>query len=375
MATLRVSPQTETVQNREESVLQTRSRNRLFELDALRGIAACCVVWHHLILALPHGPERYWIAYSLLAGHQAVMLFFVLSGYVLSMPYWKGTQLPYGRYLVRRIFRIYVPYVGALLFAWAFATHFVFFQTPLSMWFYRTWQTPLTWKLFIGQMLMSQNPALNTAFWSLHFEMEMSIVFPFLCAALGRLPLRFATLLLLPLACIGIRVKLIEYMTFFLVGALLCRGARQITEWYGRTAKPTRVALAIAACVTYFVQLPARLPHAVEYSDMITACGAALVIVLSLHAEPFRRVLRHSVPEYFGRISYSLYLIHATVLYALMIALYGRIATPWIGLLLGVISLVISHVFCVLVEEPAMRAGKRLSGKPLLAGARTRPLM
>ncbi len=53
----------------------------------------------------------------LIAGHQAVILFFLLSGFVLTLPYKKKTGLGYGPFLVKRVCRIYLPYLGALALA------------------------------------------------------------------------------------------------------------------------------------------------------------------------------------------------------------------------------------------------------------------
>ncbi|MGH7001396.1 MAG: acyltransferase family protein, partial [Stellaceae bacterium] len=79
-------------------------RERLPSLDSLRGIAALTVVIHHTLTTLP----AFWAVYTgapasrlarimafsplhlLWDGHQAVLVFFVLSGFVLSLPYWQG---------------------------------------------------------------------------------------------------------------------------------------------------------------------------------------------------------------------------------------------------------------------------------------------
>ena len=47
-------------------------------------------------------------------GAEAVILFFVLSGFVLSLPAVDGRPQSYFTFVTRRIFRIYVPYLAAL---------------------------------------------------------------------------------------------------------------------------------------------------------------------------------------------------------------------------------------------------------------------
>jgi len=137
-----------------ELPLQQRTAGeRIFALDAVRGIAAFTVIWYHFRLAFESREPR-WYFTPFFAGHQAVILFFVLSGYVLSIPYWRGGQKPYVQYLIRRLFRIYVPYVGAVLFAVTAAWHLSGAQLPLTPWFYKTWHTELTGRLLVQHLFM-----------------------------------------------------------------------------------------------------------------------------------------------------------------------------------------------------------------------------
>ena len=97
---------------------------RLEELDSLRGLAALTVVISHHLIVLPvffnptnwhgHIPVnilKYTPLHLLFAGHEAVILFFVLSGFVLSLPFHANKQGPYASFVIRRICRIYLPYI------------------------------------------------------------------------------------------------------------------------------------------------------------------------------------------------------------------------------------------------------------------------
>lgn len=167
-----------------------RPEHRLVQLDALRGLAAMVVVLHHVRhLFVSDAPSTFLLPFF--TGNKAVILFFVLSGYVLGLPYWAGRQSSYGKYLVRRFCRIYLPYLGAMLLAILIGSHLLYAQLPLNHWFYRTWHTPLTFGLIARQALFlthnNDTSAINTAFWSLRYEMEMSIVFPVVCYLLTKL--------------------------------------------------------------------------------------------------------------------------------------------------------------------------------------------
>ncbi|MFB3170669.1 acyltransferase family protein [Neobacillus sp. 179-C4.2 HS] len=50
-----------------------------------------------------------------MAGSEAVTLFFVLSGFVLSLTFYYKGKFSYGEYLIKPIVRIYIPYVTAIV--------------------------------------------------------------------------------------------------------------------------------------------------------------------------------------------------------------------------------------------------------------------
>lgn len=355
-----------------EVELKTRTpQGRIFELDALRGLAAFTVIWHHFWSALrPYPPPRYIAPFF--AGHEAVVLFFVLSGYVLSIPIWRKRQPAYHLYLTRRIFRIYVPFFGALVLAAIGAHFFMNSKLPLTHWFHETWTTPLTPRLIVAQVLMSTNPALNTAFWSLRYEMEMSIVFPLLCAFILRTRIAGAAGLM------GVAFAIselwqphnqalshlsssIHYSIYFVLGAILSLEQERISHLFNRLGAAMKCILTLLACAAYFNYLnPYRFPRPRE-DDHLVALGAAGLIVVAQNTR-LRKALDTIIPEYLGRVSYSMYLMHGTVLFTLLNLLYGRVSIPVLIVIYFLSVLAVSHLFCVLVEEPAMMAGKRLTG-------------
>ncbi len=338
-------------------------------MDALRGLAAFAVVWYHFRLAYNFNfpISRNPLLALLLSGHQAVELFFVLSGYVLGMPHWQGRQMPYRQYLVRRFFRIYVPFFAALLLAWAFASHFLYSQLPLTLWFHWTWQSPLTWRLFVRQALLSMNPALNTAFWSLRIEVEFSLLLPVCCWLVVRLrPLGIGLLsVAMYVASEFVRdfdtYRTVRFFPMFFVGLLLSLHAQRLATWWGARSTAARAGLLVAALMLY---LPVA-GQTTEVADALTGLGAALIILCALHSARVSGVLRHAIPEYLGRVSYSLYLVHGTVLFALVNMFYGKMSRVPLACINCVCALAMAHVFCVVVEEPSMRLGKRLTAYQL----------
>lgn len=101
----------------------TMPTQRYQQLDALRGLAALAVVFHHCLL-IPSSFDYSMLAHILMssplgivrAGSEAVNLFFVLSGFVLALQL-NDSDMNYSQYLTRRVCRIWIPYICAITFA------------------------------------------------------------------------------------------------------------------------------------------------------------------------------------------------------------------------------------------------------------------
>jgi peptidoglycan/LPS O-acetylase OafA/YrhL len=173
---------------------------RFKELDSLRGLAACAVVAHHFLLISPqtnllvYGGYRgkyelinalvYSPIHILWAGPQAVMLFFLLSGFVLSLPFFSDKKISYFSFLIKRICRIYIPYAAAVTAAIVVAIYCSRHGIhELSGWFNLVWTTPISWQLVLDHYLFLgsfDNKQFDPVIWSLVQEMRISIIFPLL---------------------------------------------------------------------------------------------------------------------------------------------------------------------------------------------------
>jgi peptidoglycan/LPS O-acetylase OafA/YrhL len=360
--------------------LQNRSsRPRLLQLDALRGLAAVTVIFHHFRASFSTLPGH-WFYLLVGSGSSAVVLFFVLSGYVLSLPAWAGTQGRYSIYVVRRVCRIYLPFAAAALISIGGDAWFRRFHPHLTTWYLQTWQTRPTVSLALKQLTMWPMPQFNTAFWSLYFEMQMSLGMPVLCAALkrwnavavtvagyvgvygvGGAGLRLAGVDLALHPVWGNVATTLHVMCHFLLGATLARYDGRLGEAW-RKLGGWRWLVLLMAFEAYW-DLP--LVHArwsiPDAWSLWAALGSAGIIVSALHLRPMARLLEHRLPEYLGRVSYSVYLMHGIVLFGVLDELYGRLPVAVLLALVLVGSLTLGHLFCVTVEEPAMRLGKRLA--------------
>ena len=101
---------------------------RLRSLDSLRGVAAVFVVLHHWVFIFwgDHLPYRHpqdlrqiatdiWFHFCTF-GPAAVQVFFALSGFVLTLALIRDED-SYAVFILKRVIRIYPPYLAAVLFS------------------------------------------------------------------------------------------------------------------------------------------------------------------------------------------------------------------------------------------------------------------
>ncbi len=118
----------------------------------------------------------------------------------------------------------------------------------------------------------------------------------------------------------------LHYVAFFILGALFANHLPRIKAWYSRLSSTRAALLFIVALLFYGCSDMVTLGHipAPTY-DWLTALGAFVLILMSLNADPFQRFLSHPAIHHLGAVSYSLYLVHGTVLFALIHTCLGRI--------------------------------------------------
>jgi peptidoglycan/LPS O-acetylase OafA/YrhL len=240
-----------------------------------------------------------------------------------------------------------------------------------------TWAKPVSAKLvllhilFLGDYDWSQY---NTALWSLVLELRVSIVFPFLFASVSRLRAGRAVLLAVCLSLIASAttyrrpeleqlMQTLQVAGIFIFGILLARDMAVVSSWYRRMGRAGHIVLAILSFVLYTWG-----HHITSTIDAIWApdvwlitFGAIGYVVLGLNSPFLRGILNSRILQFFGRISYSLYLIHGTVLFALAYGLRGRLFVITQFLLYLALSILLATAFCVTIEQPFMRLGKRVS--------------
>jgi peptidoglycan/LPS O-acetylase OafA/YrhL len=369
----------------------TADNRRFHELDSLRGIAALTVVLHHFSRILPDKVLHLLIRTPLrllVAGHQAVILFFLLSGFVLTLPYKKKRRLDYGPFLLKRVCRIYLPYLGALAFAVICDHSFPRHLPSTNYWVNLTWSEPVTTRLLLQHFLFLGNydwSQINTAFWSLVYEMRISLFFPFFAitvlsfrtvwltlfaAAFSLCAFPLATLssstlhLASPGAALNTTLTL-HYAAFFLIGSIMAKHLPAINRWYSRLSSTGVACLVLASlCVYGFSDASSivqRISIPQHLFDWPIAAGAVVLIVLAINNRLFHTFLNSRATRYLGERSFSLYLVHGTILFILIHRFTGEIRMGLFFFLYLAASLLVAEIFYRLIERPAMLLGRQLT--------------
>ncbi|MGN8026016.1 acyltransferase family protein [Microbacterium sp. 22242] len=348
----------------------SRNGNRIRSLDGLRGLAAVIVLVHHAsLIAEPWIDPAGWALLTqsplklLLAGSEAVMVFFVLSGLVVALPA-LNRGFSWARYYPARLFRLYVPVIAALGAA-ALLVRLIP-RDPTTMpdgsWMQDAQATTVSAGDVLSQMsLLRPSYPIDNVLWSLRWELFFSLLLPlFVWVALRvrRLALPVAALIvLLMFAGRTTGNSALAYLPVFLLGTLIAVRFADLRAWAERPgprrALPWLAALAGVMLIASWLAKP--LTSGTVAADVLWAvagAGAALLVVLAIVWPTARRTLETRPMQWLGRVSFSLYLVHAPILASLCYLLGAE--RWWLACLIGApLSLIAAGAFHRLVERPA----------------------
>ena len=221
--------------------------DRYVWLDLLRGLSALAVCAGHLRAAMfldysalesatSMGTDLFYFATSL--GHQAVMAFFVLSGFFVGGSILKNSDnFHFQDYLVARLSRLWVVLLPALIFTFFIDLYInAYHPSVMSGGHYpalssgpvgeasSTWSTLFS-NIFFLQTIYAPVFGSNGPLWSLAFEFWYYMIFPLFMIAVGYIELSIARrlLALFVLLLIGVFVapNVIELFPIWLFGVVV----------------------------------------------------------------------------------------------------------------------------------------------------------
>jgi len=305
-------------------------------LDGFRGLAALAVVASHLQIVD--------------VGREAVMLFFVISGYCIaaSAESCRLKSLSFPSFMARRVHRIYPPYLLAILFYVLTRCIKVAMGGPNDL--HRPW---LDWvqNLTMTQWLtllvhpvadVVQNPTLVvTAIWSLNYEEQFYLVMAVALTLALRVRVSIVIIVLV-LAGAGLLWNILwpggwmtglflEYWIDFAAGAVLFYVQCVYTQPSARIAFIGAVmAMTLWAASRIFPWDAQTALHDRAWVE-ISVCGtfALFLYVLRPYSAAISRTAVWRPVAALGVISYSLYLIHQFNLTLVEATVGSMLAHAW----------------------------------------------
>ncbi|MDR5881858.1 acyltransferase [Caballeronia sp. LZ032] len=356
-------------------------------MTGLRGVAALWVVVHHMLLLAPLPASLDTLVHH---GYLAVDIFFMLSGFVMSLTYERmfRTRLlgrGYAIFLLRRLARVYPLYVVTLLAV--AALNLAGFSHSWSGGFAN----------FVFNVLMIHGwgfyDSINSPAWSISTEFAAYLLFPaFTLLVLRQRWLRIASVTLFIagialMSCVSLHqgaqngpLDIANEATIFPLLRCLCEFGIGMAVYVA--ARDPRIAKACSGkLVSAFIVIALLACLLTPGSDLVVVLATPFVIVIAATSRkaPVSRFLGSAPVFFLGEISYAMYLLHSQFLriYRLGPLILERHHMPHtLALLITVAALfgsliTASYLAFRYLEVPARNAIRRLEGRlqPRVANA------
>lgn len=348
------------------------------EIDGLRFLAILLVYLHHVHsffeFSSPHqfdDLEQYnWLRSWLIDGRKGVDLFFVISGFILALPFAKsyltGAKAPsLKRYYKRRLTRLEPPYIVAML------VMFVVFPMFTTMDYPFAFRSLLASLIYSHVFFYGVTSFLLSVAWSLELEVHFYVLAPFLFkvlklpTGLRRMGILFL-ILTLPFLQSNVQTPgfyLIHYIQFFIAGILLADFYIQKPKIKTDTWYFTIIGLILFLIVLFLPHVRTHLmteEHDIYYA-MLFPLAIAAFYYLVLTNRFWGKIFAYRWISLIGGMCYSIYLVHQPLLSALMKVIFRfqffdsyALEFLFVAVICIVPVLLGSVIFYLLIEKPCM---------------------
>jgi peptidoglycan/LPS O-acetylase OafA/YrhL len=353
-----------------------KPKGRVATLDGLRGVAALVVLFFHAllykgeILSSDGGGFGDSIASSplafLVSGGSAVVLFFVLSGFVLERSIRERGPTGWTPWIRARLARLYLP-------IWPVLILYVLYLAATG----GDGAAPSALQVLADFTLVLGHGGVLGVLWTLRWEILFSLLIP----VLGRIGSRFsigsvpALAALIFASALGnvLNVGAIQYLPICIAGFSLSRlvadsngrlGRRIVAVLGSKSARPWLIVVGLLMLGAEMYLLVISGGWA-SRTDLVLVCGQILAIVGSLMVVATSASMQAAetalsrLVNWLGQISFSLYLVHQPCLELtnryLSLPTHASIAT---GIIL---SIFLAAQYWRFVERPILIWAKRMS--------------
>ena len=349
---------------------------RIEIFDGMRGLASVIVMIFHMAVWTVYGysaneykifANSFWRVATqtplkmIWGGNEAVLVFYIIGGFVLARPYLSGRKLDFKPFIIKRWIRLMLPYVLviamtsiliALFGAWKHDT------IDLSGSFNVKWKrVPNAGEILLYILGYDYNlNILSGAFWSMVQEWRLSFILPFVAIALHRnrtgKVLGYYAILQVGIDALtnwGMRSDTVwlahlseslnrtnYYAIFFVMGAVLAKHLPAIRAFV-REHRRFRIlsAWSIPFMIpSQWILSALGLSFQVRNALLLTGLGIILFLLLCMDSPRLTAFFKSKPLLLLGRLSFSLYLTHTTSI-ILFVTFLGQIIPPETALLLS----------------------------------------
>ncbi|HEX6833930.1 MAG TPA: acyltransferase [Rudaea sp.] len=368
-------------------------------IDGIRGWMSFVVLLHHCYLFLVLTALRYdspWLHF-VTAGHFAVLVFFVLSGFALSVGFLQTADAAVLKHLaLRRYPRLAVPMLASCVLAYGLMKFGLMANSKAAIltndpaWlgsFYNFEPSFLRMLRFAGLdafVRYSAAETYNPNLWTMSTELIGSFVV-------------FASLLLSPPRLIAavqillgaVFLYLVSWYFCFACGTLLAvfalsdwRARARRVRWWGVSPLAALSLLASVAAVAYitFRPPPAVLERLHLDSESVEMTAAAVFVFGCLNVDIVRKLFESRLSQFMGRISFPLYLVQIPLICSFSSLLYlAFVERHWplfeacaVTIAFTIALALLVSIFFLPIERAAIRTARSFSVR-LLRGSNPVP--
>ena len=352
----------------------TRDGRWIPEIDGLRFVAIISVYLFHLSGEIedrvtPHirlKPNLWWLNQIKNNGDRGVILFFVISGMILAVPFARhyllgAKPVSLRKYYMRRLTRLEPPYILSMVFV---AILLAIYKHGLGP----GWPGHLLASIFYQHNLVYGGVStINFVTWSLEVEIQFYLLAPLVMQLFRIRPaaLRRA-ILIVSIFAMGaaqlpfqssprFSISILNFIQYFLTGLLIA----DIFTLDLDKMKPSYLwdFLGIASLCALFWP-----PHLAAWPHAVLPLATFLIFLSAMRSHLLRRFYAAPAIAVIGGMCYSIYLLHPTFL-ALVFKLTRHAIVPTFEypanmliqiLVTGIPAMIPCILFFVLVERPCM---------------------
>jgi peptidoglycan/LPS O-acetylase OafA/YrhL len=301
--------------------------NQLYfpEIDGIRFLAIALVILFHIhgyfmgktTIKFADDPNNYtWINTFFENGDRGVTLFFVLSGFILCLPFAhhyinNGKKVSLKRYYLRRLTRLEPPYFIAMtaIFLLAVAMHVKPFPVLVHSW--------LASLVYSHNLIYHHPPLITVVAWSLEIEIQFYILAPLLFRLL-MLPKLARRIILIAAPVIFILLQhmytppfnnIYNYIQYFLTGILLA-DIYVSGETVDLLNKPIMILAAFFTLIA-ILYLPV---HSSLYAILLFPFLIGFLYYIVLKNDVVKKIFSYKFIPVIGGMCYSIYLLHYTII-------------------------------------------------------------